>query len=237
MIDIHTHILYGVDDGVKTLDESINILKNMSKEGVTDVFLTPHYVEYSTYVSSVKSNMAIFNIIKETLMQNNININIHLGNEIYITKNILELLERKEISTLGNSNYLLIELPMSGEYDGYMDIFLDLMSRGYKIILAHPERYIYFNNHFNELISMHDRGILFQVNLESVLGKYGTQSKKTIKKLLKSKVIDFVGSDIHYNKDNYSYINEAKNKFRKYLNENEIDAIFNINPSNITNNS
>lgn len=236
MIDIHSHILYGVDDGVKTLNESITILKNMSKKGITDVFLTPHYIEYSSYISNIKNNMIIFNNIKENLIKNDININIHLGNEIYITKNILELLDKEEISTLSDSNYLLIELPMNGQYDGYMDIFLDLIDNGYKVILAHPERYIYFQNHFEELISMHEKGILFQVNLESILGKYGRQSKKTIKKLLKLKSIDFVGSDIHYNKSNYEYISESKDKFRKYLNDDEINTIFNINPGKIIKN-
>lgn len=235
MIDIHTHILYGVDDGVKTLDESIDILKNMSENGVTDVFLTPHYVEYSNYINNVKNNLIKFNNIKEYLQNNNINISIHLGNEIYITENILELLDKKEINTLGISNYLLIELPMSGEYNGYMDVFLDLIEHGYNIVLAHPERYIYFQNHFDELMSIHDKGILFQVNLESILGKYGPKAKKNIKKLLKSKIVDFVGSDIHHSKDNYSYIYESKKKFRKYLNDDEINKIFNINPNDILN--
>lgn len=233
MIDIHTHILYGVDDGVKVFSESIDILKNMRDNGVTDVFLTPHYVEYSAYISNVRSNTLRLNNIKEELIRNNININVHLGNEIYITNNILELLNKGELKPLGDSNYLLIELPMNGEYENYMDIFLNLIDNGYRVILAHPERYIYFQKNFNELISMHDNGILFQVNLESVLGKYGVQAKKTIKKLLKFKVIDFVGSDIHHNKNNYSYIEESKNKFRKYLSEDELNNIFYVNPSNI----
>lgn len=233
MIDIHTHILYGVDDGVKTIEESILILKNMSENGITDVFLTPHYIKDSSYISNVKNNTIKLNNIKEILLKNGININVHLGSEIYITENILELLNNYELKPLGSSNYLLIELPMSGEYNNYMDIFLDLIDMGYKVILAHPERYIYFHNHFNELISMHNNGILFQVNLESILGKYGKRVKKAMKKLLKSKIVDFVGSDIHYNKSDYSYINESKNKFRKYLNDDEINTIFNINPSNI----
>lgn len=227
MIDIHTHILYGVDDGVKTIDESISILKKMSQNGVTDVFLTPHYVEYSTYTSNTQNNLVKFDKIKEKIKENNININIYLGNEIYITENIIKLLNNKEISPLGDSKYLLTELPMSGEFNGFMDIFLDLINEGYKVILAHPERYSYFYKHFNELIDIHNSGILFQVNLESIFGKYGNNSKKVIKKLLKNKLIDFVGSDIHHDKSDYSYINKAINKFKKYLNDEEINKIFN----------
>ena len=227
MIDIHTHILYDTDDGVKTIEESISILDNFSKIGITDVYLTPHYIEYSSYNNNVKTNMTKFRKLKSEIKKNNININIHLGNEIYINEDILELLNNKEISPLGDSNYLLIELPMNGEFNGFMDIFLDLIENGYKVILAHPERYIYFQNHFDELVSIHNSGILFQVNIASILGRYGKASKKTIKKILKNKLVDFIGTDTHQDKSDYSYIEKSINKFKKYLTDEEINKICN----------
>ena len=227
MVDLHTHILYDVDDGVKNIDESIEILKNMSKNGVTDVFLTPHYIEYSSYTSNRKNNLSKIKQIETKLKENNINIKIFLGNEIYISENILDLLEKKEISTLGKSNYLLIELPMSGIFNGYMDIFYELIQKDYKVVLAHPERYIYFHDHFDELVEIHNSGVLFQINLESILGKYGKKPQKTVKKILKSKLVDFVGSDIHRNKSDYSFINKSISKFKKYLSDEEIDLILN----------
>lgn len=231
MIDIHSHILYGVDDGVKTIDESISVLKKLSENGVTDIVLTPHYIESSSYNSNVKSNRTKFNYIKRKLKENNISINIYLSNEIYINENILDLLKNKEIQAL-NKN-LLIELPMSGEYNNYMDIFLELKEFGYNVILAHPERYIYFHKNFNDLIDIHNKGILFQLNLESILGKYGKNAKKNIKKLLKNKCVDFIGTDIHHDKDDYSFIEKSKKKFRKYLTNEEIDNIFINNPKKI----
>ena len=224
MIDIHTHILYGVDDGVKTIEESIAILRKMSENGVTDVYLTPHYIEDSSYTSNVKQNQVRFNNIKKELNNNNIKINVYLANEIYINDNILKLLKNNEIQPLSNKN-LLIELPMNGEYNNYMDVFLELKEAGYKVTLAHPERYLYFHKHFDELVDMHNRGILFQINLESILGKYGRNVKKSTKKLLKRKIVDSIGSDIHHDKKDYSYIEKSTKKFRKYLNDNELKNI------------
>lgn len=232
MIDIHTHILYGIDDGVKTIEESIKVLKNLSDNGVTDVYLTPHYIENSSYNSNVKNNQTRFNNIKKELKKNNISLNIYLANEIYINDDILGLLKNNEVKTLNNKN-LLIELPMSGEYNNYMDVFLELKEAGYNVILAHPERYIYFQKHFDDLIDMHNRGILFQINMESILGKYGSKTKKTVKKLLKNKCIDYVGSDIHHDKSNYSFIEKSKKKMSKYLTQEELDNIFINNPKKL----
>ncbi len=226
MIDIHSHILFGVDDGVKELSESIEILRNMSNNGITDIILTPHYIEYSKYVSNKASNIEKLNIIKDKLKENNININVCLGNEIYICDNIINLLRLKEITSLNNSAYLLIELPMNTEFNNYMDIFHELKDVGFKIILAHPERYTYFIKKFDELLNIRENGIFFQLNLESILGTYGNSVKKNAKKLLKNKCVDFVGSDIHYDKIDYSFIEKSKKKMMKYLTEEELNDIF-----------
>lgn len=226
MIDIHSHILYGVDDGIQNIDDSILLLKQISMLGIKDIILTPHYIEYSAYSSDLFNNLTRVEKINSKLKENNIDINIHLGNEIHITENILDLLNKKQITTLCNSNYLLIELPMSGLYDNYMDIFLDLIEKGYKVILAHPERYIYHQNNFDELIDIHKKGILFQCNFESILGKYGGKAKKTLKKLIKNNLVDFIGSDIHSNKE-YRIVKGMKkiekinkNQFTKLMNQN-----------------
>ena len=138
MIDIHSHLLYGVDDGAKTIDESVDIIRNLYKNGITDIILTPHYIEYSSYNSNKKSNLEKLDSLKKKLKEEGINVNLYLGNEIYINNNILSLLKKGEISSLNDSKYLLIELPMSGKYDNYVEIFKELIENGYKVILAHP---------------------------------------------------------------------------------------------------
>lgn len=232
MIDIHSHLLYGVDDGAKTIDESVDIIRNLYKNGITDIILTPHYIEYSSYNSNKKSNLEKLDSLKKKLKEEGINVNLYLGNEIYINNNILSLLKNGEISSLNDSKYLLIELPMSGKYDNYVEIFKELIENGYKVILAHPERYNTFKKDINLIYELKNIGVLMQCNIESILKTYGKDSYKTIKKLAKNKLINFIASDIHHKKD-YEYINKARNKFKKYYSDSEIDDLLSNNQKDI----
>ena len=232
MIDIHSHLLYGVDDGAKTIDESVDIIRNLHKNGVTDIILTPHYIEYSSYNSNKKSNLEKLDSLKQELKEKGINVNLYLGNEIYINNNILSLLKKGEISSLNNSKYLLIELPMSGKYDNYVEIFKELIENGYKVILAHPERYNTFKKDINLIYELKNIGVLMQCNIESILKTYGKDTYKTIKKLAKNKLINFIASDIHHKKD-YEYINKARNKFKRYYSDSEIDDLLSNNQKDI----
>lgn len=232
MIDIHSHLLYGVDDGAKTIDESVDIIRNLYKNGVTDIILTPHYIEYSSYNSNKKSNLEKLDSLKQELKEKGINVNLYLGNEIYINNNILSLLKNGEISSLNDSKYLLIELPMSGKYDNYVEIFKELIENGYKVILAHPERYNTFKKDINLIYELKNIGVLMQCNIESILKTYGKDTYKTIKKLAKNKLINFIASDIHHKKD-YEYINKARNKFKKYYSDSEIDDLLSNNQKDI----
>lgn len=236
MFDIHSHLVYGVDDGSKSLDESISILKNLHSVGVSDIVLTPHYVNYSTYISDASNNKNRLEEIKKRLKEENINMNVYLGNEIYIDRDIEELLRNKKISSLNDTKYLLIELPMSGEHESYEDIFLDLIDSGFNVILAHPERYLTFQKNFDLISELNEIGVLFQCNVESILDKYSKKARKTFIKMLKSGYVSFMGTDIHHEKDKYDFISKAKDKIKKYLTEEEIENIFSKNASKMIKN-
>ena len=233
MIDIHSHLIYGVDDGSKDIETSIDILDNLSKNGVTDIILTPHYITDTNYVSSKMDNIKKLIELKTEVKKQGININLYIGNEIYIDPNILELIKENKMCTLNNTEYILVELPMSGNYQDYQEIFENLIRIGFKVILAHPERYVAFQKDLNRINEMVNMGILLQCNIDSILGYYGKSAKKTIKYILKNKLVSFVGTDIHSKKNDYSYIEKAKNKFRKYLTDEEIENVFNNNASKI----
>ena len=233
MIDIHSHLIYGVDDGSKDIETSIDILDNLSKNGVTDIILTPHYITDTNYVSSKMDNIKKLIELKTEVKKQGININLYIGNEIYIDPNILELIKENKMCTLNNTEYILVELPMSGNYQDYQEIFENLIRIGFKVILAHPERYVAFQKDLNRIDEMINMGILLQCNIDSILGYYGKSAKKTIKYILKNKLVSFVGTDIHSKKNDYSYIEKAKNKFRKYLTDEEIENVFNNNASKI----
>lgn len=233
MIDIHSHLLYGIDDGSKSIEESVSIIKHMGEIGYTDIIITPHYIRDSHYNSSRSDNLILLDNLRKVLCEESIDVNIFLGNEIYIDDDIDELLEEGEISSLNNSKYLLIELPMSGEYEGYVDIFEHLIDIGYKVILAHPERYLAFQKDFNKIYELEKIGVYFQSNLESILGSYGRGAIKTVKRLLKEKKISFLASDIHHRKHDYGKFLIARKKMKRYLSDSDFEVLLKENPSKI----
>ena len=233
MNDIHCHLLFSVDDGSKSIDESVDILKDLEDYGVNDIILTPHYISKSNYSSTKEENIKKLNELKERLKEENIRINLFLGNEIYIDYDILDLLKEGIISSLNNSHYLLIELPMSGEFNGYMDVFEELKNYGYKIILAHPERYISFQNDFKKVYEIINRGIYLQSNLDSIIGNYGKMSQKMMKRLLKEDLISIIATDIHHAKHDYSKWDKAKKKIVKYIGEDKYQKLTCENPKKI----
>lgn len=151
-------------------------------------------------MSTRENNLDLLDRLKVELVKHQIPVNLYLGNEIYIDSDIIKLFKEGIISSLNDSKYLLIELPMSGENEIYYDVFLDLINMGYKVVLAHPERYISFQKDFNKVYELKEIGVLFQCNVGSILGDYGSPAKKTIKRLLKEHLITFMGTDIHHKK-------------------------------------
>lgn len=197
MTDIHSHILYDVDDGSRNIDESIEILKKMYEIGFTDIILTPHYIDGSEYCCENLEKKEKYKIIKEELIKQKININIYLGNEIFINNNIYDLIKSNTIHTLNNTRYVLVELPFHNEIVNLEDSIYELKIKGLIPIIAHPERYTYFQENYKEVERLRKEGFLFQGNYASILGYYGKESQKLLKYMLKNKFIDYLGTDIH----------------------------------------
>ena len=203
MVDIHSHIMYGIDDGSKDIETSLEILKDAHNNGVTDIFLTPHYIENSKFDCNNENKEKILNTLKKKLKEENISINLYIGNEVFIDENILEHIKNNEIATLNNSKYILVELPMGRMYNNTKEILFNLIIEGYTIVLAHPERYRYMQEDDKKLEELLSMGVLLQGNYRSLFGYYGKDAKKTLKKFIKKKQISFLGSDIHKN-DGYN---------------------------------
>lgn len=214
MKDLHTHILPGIDDGSRNINESREIIRTLYKNGVTDIVLTPHYIT-DEYTSSYDNNL---NLVKD--LQNN-KINLYLANEIYLDNNIFNYLESNLIKPLFNK-YLLIELPLVFNEE-LNDIIDELLYRNYKLIIVHPERYDYVINDIHFLDKYLNKGILLQGNYTTLFNKYGKDSKKTLIKLIKNNSISFLSSDIHKNN-----IDISESKLRRKL-------FFITNKTNINN--
>ena len=201
MKDIHSHLLFGIDDGCKDINESISLLKEAEKQGVTELMITPHYIEESKYNCNNEEKQKLFNQLVEKTKEENINIKLYLGNEVFINDNFLKLLKKKEIKTLNNSKYVLLEFPFGNMLYNTKDIIYELVVAGYVPILAHPERYRIFQRHPDHIEEYLRMGVLLQGNYKSLFGKYGREAKKTLIYLLKKHQITFLGSDCHREKD------------------------------------
>lgn len=197
MTDVHSHILFGIDDGSRTISESVELLKKLKSVGFNNVILTPHFILDSTYNSNYESNIKIYNELKERLINENIDINIYLGNEIFIDKNVPTLLEKNIITSLNGTKYVLVEFPMHNKLLNLEDMLYEIRSRGYEVVIAHPERYDAFKEDYSIVDTLREDGFLFQSNYSSILGYYGKDSIKLLKYMLKRHYIDFLGTDIH----------------------------------------
>lgn len=241
MKDIHTHLLYGIDDGSKSIEESIELLKNMEENGIEEIVLTPHYVESSKYNCNNCDKVKLYQKLNQKLDEENIKIKLYVGNEVFITPNIVKLIKDKEVSTINNSRYVLFEFPLRQIYNNTGEIISDIVSNGYTPILAHPERYTTFQENPDLLVEYLKMGVLMQANFTSLFGIYGKTSEKTLKYFLKNKWISFLGSDTHHEydysikklekklykttKDKEYVENLLHNNFDKVINDQDITMI------------
>lgn len=140
MVDIHSHLIPNVDDGSKSVEETFMLIKEADRAGITDIILTPHYI-----VNSYEQNANTLILLKDKLQQildkDKINVKLHIGMEVYITDNLIDLLKQNKLLTLANSKYLLMELPLNTHVQ-YEDIIIfKLIENNIIPIIAHPERY------------------------------------------------------------------------------------------------
>lgn len=234
MIDIHSHLIPNIDDGSKSLEESIEIIRQASFNGVTDLIVTPHFILGSTYNADNTKKKTLFEQLKQKVFEENIKVNLYLGNEVFIEPNMIELLQENQIMTLNNSRYLLFELPINNEYKNVKEIVFHLKVNGCEPILAHPERYSFFQKNPNVLFELYEQGVHFQCNTGSFYGVYGKEAKQLFLLLLKHHMIQFLSTDTHHEKDTfYDRIEELKEDLEKYMSEDEIEELFHENAKKI----
>jgi len=205
-IDIHNHILPGIDDGAKNVEESLELLKGFSEFGVKDFICTPHIMEnyYPNTPYSIKKSLAeLENSLKMNALKD---INIRVAAEHMIDSNFETILKENEVMPLAN-NYLLIEMSYLQASINFTTAIEKTKAKGLSPILAHPERYNYIKNNTNQYEEIKNRGLFFQLNLLSISGYYGKEVYRKAIQLLDSKLIDFVGTDIH----NLNHLSHLKN--------------------------
>ena len=142
MIDFHAHILPNIDDGSKSVEETFNLIKEAQQAGFDTIVSTSHYME-GYYEVENKERRIWIDALNEKLKEQNINVQLYLGNEIYITENIINLLENDKASSINNSNYVLFEMPLNVEPLNLNDVLFEMLRCKIIPVLAHPERYAF----------------------------------------------------------------------------------------------
>jgi protein-tyrosine phosphatase len=197
LIDIHTHILPGVDDGVQSLDEAISILRKASKEGIQRVVFTPHVLEAPSARKWHEISRTCHRLSRH-IQQENLPIAIHLGAELFVSPDLPRMIEENPALTIDcGKKYALFELPASEIPPFTLETVYRLLLRGIVPILAHPERNLEIQAEPGTLLELIQKGLLTQLNAASLSGKYGKNARKTAKILLAHDLIHLMGSDLH----------------------------------------
>lgn len=236
MIDIHSHLIPKVDDGAKSPEETIELIKEAREAGITDIILTPHYI-----INSYEQNAETLILLKDKLQQiinsENIKVNLHIGMEVYITDNLVEILKQNKILTLAGSKYLLMELPLNTNVQ-YLDmVIFKLIENNIIPIIAHPERYKFVQEDPSKVRELIESGCLIQSNIGSILGIYGKKAKKTIKYLLKNDLINFIATDTHRKNTIYPLLEKGIKKIEKITGKEKAEELTNLNVQKILNNT
>lgn len=235
MIDFHAHILPNIDDGSASMEESINLIKEAEQAGFTGIISTSHYLQ-NYYESDEEERRRILaelaNQVKVADAEAEIP-KLYLGSEIYISTDIVELLEEGKASTINGTNYVLFELPMNSKPLFAKEVVYKLIENGYKPIIAHPERYSYVKEDIEFVRELKSMGALFQSNYGSVIGMYGGSAKKTLKKLLKEDLISFLGSDVHAVGQIYTKVPKILRKLEKWISPEKLQELTTLNAEKV----
>lgn len=235
MIDVHSHILPSVDDGANDINETFKILEEACNAGFSDIFATSHYIE-GEYEFNKTDREFIIEALMQKIEEEGLNIKLHIGAEGYISSDFPKLIEAGEVPTLGNSRYVLFELPLRAKVMYTSEVINKLLNMKLIPIIAHPERYEIVQDDPSIAIDWIDDGALLQCNYASIIGRYGLTAKETLFKLLDANAVNFLGTDNHRAGSIYTKMSEIKKEFIKRIGKDKFYELSEINPRCILNN-
>lgn len=194
--DMHSHILPGIDDGAKNINDSILLAKRFKALGFKKLVATPHIM--ADYFRNTPDTIhKALDILREGLLQNKIDLQVDAAAEYYLDETFENKIAKKEVLTFGK-NYLLFELSYINSPHNLYEVIAKMQDSGYQPVLAHPERYPYFHNSIESYQQIKERGCLLQLNTISLTGYYGKGAKQTAEELIDNYCINFLGSDMHH---------------------------------------
>ncbi|MGL1885292.1 MAG: capsular biosynthesis protein [Reichenbachiella sp.] len=202
--DLHSHLLPNIDDGVKSWEEAISLVRQFEELGYQKLIATPHVIN-DYYPNSKKDILLLTETLNQKLKENNIKVKIEAGAEYYLDEWFYnQVINDADLLSFGDG-YILVETAFMNMPAHMKEVFFELKTKGYKPILAHPERYDFFIQDYEKIIPIVESGVLLQVNASSLFGYYSKESQKFANHLIENDWVSFIGSDVHNQKhfDNY----------------------------------
>lgn len=196
-VDMHSHLVPGIDDGVRTPEDAVAILRHLRDLGVRRWWTTPHVFTdyYPNTPESIRKGLAALHEHVDAIGED---FQVSAAAEYYLDEDLFRQVKAGEELLTLQGKYMLFETSMLSEPMILENFVFEVCCRGFEPILAHPERYDYLLGNFKRIEQLRDRGVLFQVNMLSFLGYYGQGARRMARELTDMKLVDFVGSDCHH---------------------------------------
>ena len=228
-IDIHCHILPGLDDGPLTIKESLEMIEMAKKDGISHIFATPHIID-GMYDNSVGG---IIDSVERLRAHVSDKVDIFYGADVRITFDLIEKIERGEVLTLNSPRYILIEFPEYIVPPHVDNLIFNLRHRGITPIITHPERHLRLMRDLSSLGTLREEGALCQITAMSITGGFGKSIKKACFNMIEKELVDFVASDAHNSKARPPILSRAYEDIHKEFGRDISDRIFFSNPKMI----
>ena len=193
--DMHSHLLPGLDDGVENIEESLQLIRRLSELGYKKLITTPH-VMGDFYRNNPEIINASLDTVQQAVKEHDIPVTIEASGEYYMDEWFLEKVENGRVVSFGD-HYILVETSFMNRPNQLLNLFFQIMVNGYKPVFAHPERYLYLYEDFEKYEEIYNKGVYFQINLNSLAGYYSPNAKYFAEQLIKYDMVDFIGTDAH----------------------------------------
>lgn len=225
MIDIHCHLLPNIDDGPSSWEESLEMARIASQDGIRTTIATPHWIQGTKWEPNPDEIKKKVDELNNKLKENEIPLNVLPGMEVGISENLPKLVSSGEVLTLGESRYLLIEIPFVSIPRGIEEIIFNLKDIGIHPVLAHPERNEELQKNPKKILELTGTGASIQVTSGSLCGNFGEKAKRCVIQFAKDGVIDAVASDAHSTAKRPPIITDGLRSLEELIGKNQIEAL------------
>ncbi|MFZ5986471.1 MAG: tyrosine-protein phosphatase [Bacillota bacterium] len=236
MIDIHCHVLHGIDDGPGTLEESLELCRKLQQRGVSGIIATPHFIGCESYMPLPEDIKYKVSLLQEEIHKEGIDIEIYPGMEVFASHDTAMKIQSGEILSLNNSRYVLVEFSFEIIPKYASNLLFSMQVEGLVPIIAHPERYCSDYRKSELLDELVDNGALIQINAGSILGKHGKKARKEAIRLIRAGMVHFIASDSHGGRRVMSDKNEVEKRLARICGAENAERLMYINPLRVVEN-